>query len=213
MNDCNTIESEGRFVTYFLAPEPDSLDMKYANKYVDDFYKKILSLYSQEPTTQLLGKSSDYKLSCMCENPSWYMLYSDFTTNESPIVCGDCGKTVPLYKLPKILEEDEYSSVLYWQKAYNACDRLFMEGIAERTAYMQLSKPKSDLSQLGLKICTDFENLVGKPFYCFLYRYNSPHKPICPVCPEPWKLDKDNKLFVDYQCKKCRLVADLVKNI
>ncbi len=211
-NDCNTIESEGEFVTYLLAPEPDSLDMKNANTYVKASYEKVLSLCRHEPTIRLLGKSSDYELSCTCQSPSWYMLYSDYTTNESPLVCGDCGKSVPLYKLPKILEEDEYYSVLSWQKAYNACDRLFMEGIAERTAYGRLSNPTSDLSILGLKICTAFENIVQKPFYYFLYRYYSEHKPICPICSEPWKLAEDNNLFVDYRCKRCRLVADLVKS-
>lgn len=212
MNDCNTIHLKDKFITYFLAPEPDSLDMRNSNIYVENFYKGTLSLCNHEPTIQLLGKSTDYDFACTCESPGWYMLYSDYTANESPIVCGNCGKSVPLYKLPKILGEDEYYSVLRWQKAYNACDRLFMEGIAERTAYARLSKPASDLSKLGRQICIAFENTVGKPFYYYLYRYYSPHKPICPECSGLWKLDEGNNLFIDYQCKKCKLVADLVKN-
>ncbi len=210
MNDCNTIFQEDKFVTYLLAPEQDSLDLRNANKYVNEFYTKLLTLCTQEPTIQLLGKSSDYEVTCSCETPSWYMLYSDYTTNESPIVCGDCGKSVPLYRLPKILGEDEYYTVLGWQKAYNACDRLFLEGIAERAAYQRLSKHTSDLSKMGREICASFEKATEKPFYYYLFRYYSSHKPVCPVCSENWKLEEDKKLFIDYQCASCRLVADEV---
>ncbi|AEY66548.1 DUF2310 family Zn-ribbon-containing protein [Clostridium sp. BNL1100] len=210
MNDCNTIFQEDKFITYLLAPEQDSLDLRNANKYVNEFYIKLLTLCTQEPTIQLLGKSSDYEETCSCETPSWYMLYSYYTTNESPVVCGDCGKSVPLYRLPKILGEDEYYSVLGWQKAYKACNRLFLEGIAERVAYQRLSKPTSDLSKLGHEICTAFENATEKPFYYYLFRYYSSHKPVCPICSLPWKLEEDNKSFMDYSCDKCRLVADEV---
>jgi predicted nucleic acid-binding Zn ribbon protein len=87
-----------------------------------------------------------------------------------------------------------------------------MEGIAERAVYQRLSKSTSDLSKVGQEICTAFENITGKPFYYYLFRYYSSHKPVCPVCSEFWRLDENNELFIDYQCHKCRLVADLVKS-
>ncbi|MFZ5985721.1 MAG: DUF2310 family Zn-ribbon-containing protein [Bacillota bacterium] len=212
MNDCNTIFQEDKFITYLLAPEQDSLDLRNSNKYVNDFYAKLLTLCTQEPTIQLLGKSSDYEDTCNCKTPSWYMLYSDYTTNESPVVCGDCGKSVPLYRLPKILGEDEYYTVLGWQKAYNACDRLFLEGIAERAAYQRLSKHTSDLSKMGREICTAFENAAEKPFYYYLFRYYSSHKTVCPICRDNWLLNESDRSFIDYRCNTCRLVADLVKD-
>jgi predicted nucleic acid-binding Zn ribbon protein len=131
---CNTIREEESFTTYFLSPETDSLDSKNDNKYVKESYTKLLELCRSNSSIRLLGKSADYQSACNCTSPSWYMLYSDHITHESPVVCGDCGLSVPLYKLPKIHGEEEYFTVLGWQKAYNACDRLFMEGIGERSA-------------------------------------------------------------------------------
>jgi predicted nucleic acid-binding Zn ribbon protein len=211
INGCNTVRGECDFTTYFLVPEKDSLDPKNNNKYVNEFYAKLLGICQREPRTSIIGKSSDYGLACSCNTPSWYMLYSDYTTHESPIVCGDCGLSVPLYKLPKILGEDEFYTVLGWQTAYNSCDNLFMQGIGERGAYQRLSKPSSDLSKLGEEICREFEKVKGMPFYYYLFRYYSSHKLVCPVCGEDWKLGEENTLFVDYRCEHCRLVADEVK--
>lgn len=211
INSCNSIYMESKFVTYFLAPEMDSIDAKNNNKYVSEFYAKFLELCRRKPSISIIGKSSDYELPCNCKSPSWYMLYTDYMTHESPIVCGDCGSTVPLYKLPKILGEDEYFKVLGWQKAYQACDRLFMEGIGERGAYQRLSKPTSDLSVLGREICEAFEKATGKPFYYYLFRYYSSHKLSCSICGSEWKLGDGESLFIDYRCDKCRLVGDKVK--
>lgn len=196
-----------------MAPEQDSLDIKYANKYVNECSSKLLGLCIREPKIKLIGKSVDYEPSCDCESPSWYMLYSRYIVAESPIVCGDCGQTVPLYKLPKILGEDEYYAVLGWQRVYNACDTLFMNGIAERATYARLSKPESDLSKERREICLAFENATEKPFYYYMFRYYARYyshkKHCCPLCGNEWKLTGDNELFIDYCCKNCRLVADL----
>ncbi|WP_027627641.1 DUF2310 family Zn-ribbon-containing protein [Ruminiclostridium cellobioparum] len=214
ISSCNTVFEDDTYKTFLLAPEQDSLDSKYANKYVNEFYMKLMNLCIREPEIRIVGRSSDFELSCNCVSPSWYMLYSDHTITESPIVCGDCGRTVPLYKLPKILGEDEYYTVLGWQRAYNACDNLFLEGIAERMAYNRLSKPESDLSKEGREICQAFENKTGKPFYYYLFRYYaryySTKKQNCPICGSEWRLDEDNTTFIDYRCDNCRLVADVV---
>ncbi|MDP4143683.1 MAG: DUF2310 family Zn-ribbon-containing protein [Bacillota bacterium] len=208
-NDCNTIFEGDKYITYALAPEENSFSMNYANKYVKENYEKLLRISRTKPKIKLLGKSKDYMEACTCQSPSWYMLYSDYTINESPVVCGDCGRTVPLYKLPKILEEDEYWSVLSWQRAYNACDELFMAGIGERFAYQRISKPTNDLYKLGKELCEAFEKALGKPFYYYLFKYYSPHKSTCPKCGGPCKLDSENKSFIDYRCDNCRLVGDL----
>jgi predicted nucleic acid-binding Zn ribbon protein len=204
---CNTIFKDGNFTTYFLAPEMVSLKKEYSNKYVDDSYEELMNLCEVAPKVEIIGQSSDYECSCDCKMPSWYMLYSDYSTNESPVVCGDCGRTIPLYKMPKILGEYEYLSVLSWQKAYKAYDEAFMKGFGERFAYKQISNLTSDLSITGRNICTEFEKIVGKPFYYYLFKYRHNHKSKCPICQQDWKLSSGLK-FIDYQCEKCRIVGD-----
>ncbi|HEX9063370.1 MAG TPA: DUF2310 family Zn-ribbon-containing protein [Clostridia bacterium] len=213
LSSCSTIFQDSTYITYLLAPEQDSLDIKYANKYVNERRLKLLSLCTREPEIKIIGKSSDYEETCNCESSSWYMLYSDYTVTESPVVCGDCGRTVPLYILPKILGEDEYHTVLGWQRAYNACDDLFMKDIAERVAYGRLSKPESDLSKMGREICQAFESATGKPFYYYMFRYYYNKKQqSCPLCGSDWRLDEGSKEFIDYRCENCRLVADVVNS-
>ena len=64
------------------------------------------------------------------------MLYTDFTSNESPIVCGDCGHGIPLYKVQHIMGEEGHFSILSWQKyikaliifGYTACQTDFQKG-------------------------------------------------------------------------------------
>lgn len=211
MKSCTTVFDDSNFTTYFLAPENDSLDINNDNIYVKRFYSEFMAICREKPDLKMLAKSSDYPASCKCESPSWYMLYTDHLVSESPVVCGNCENTVPLYKLPKILKEDEYFSVLNWQKAYNACDTLFMNGIAERLAYQRLSKVTSDLSVLGRNICKEFELATGKSFFYYLFRYKSHHKAACPICGKHWELDNNNQLFIDYRCDDCRIVADKVK--
>jgi len=70
------------------------------------------------------------------------------------------------------------------------------------------------LSKMGLEICQAFEKATGKPFYYYLFRYYaryySTKKQNCPICGSEWKLAEDNTAFINYQCDKCRLVADIV---
>lgn len=52
--------------------------------------------------------------SCHCEDSSWYMLYSDYSESSSPIICGDCGKEIPLIRMPYLFNEYEHFSILSW---------------------------------------------------------------------------------------------------
>ncbi|MFC3800470.1 DUF2310 family Zn-ribbon-containing protein [Cohnella sp. GCM10012308] len=200
-----TVFEDGKFINYVLTPEINSLNSVFNNRYVNEFLNNLIQLSSSVPTNINVGKSTDFEPSCTCQSPSSYILYTEMWHHVSPVSCGDCKKTIPLYKLPKINEEDEYFSVLSWQKAFNACDRLFYEGINERGAYKQMSNPASELSIMGRKICTLLEQATGKPFYYNLYRQYSRKKKVCPSCGETW--DKESGLK-KYCCQKCRLVSE-----
>jgi len=63
---CNTVFEDDTYKTFLLAPEQDSLDSKYANKYVNEFYMKLMNLCIREPEIRIIGRSSDFELSCNC---------------------------------------------------------------------------------------------------------------------------------------------------
>lgn len=202
--DYEVVQADAAWQALVTLPEDDALDEQYRSGYVQSDHQKVAERFelSMEP----VGRNMNQGSACGCEDPSWYMLYTDHTLTESPVVCGDCGKTVPLYKLPYILGEAEHFSVLSWQRAYRSVDALFMHGLSDRFTLRQMRHPQSRLSLEGRDICRAFEQAVGKPFYYYLFHYERTRK-VCPVCAADWWVEEE-KTFVDYRCEDCRLVAD-----
>ena len=199
------VKSAGSFLAFATLPESDSLDEKHNNIYVSKYVESVKQLFII--TVENIGENLDTMNSCLCEEgPLWYMLYSDWTDEESPVVCGNCGRSVPLYKLPHILMEDEHHGVLGWKQAYRDVDGLYIYCLSDRFTYRQMHDVNSRLSKDGRDICKAFEDATGIPFYYYLFHHKK--TPVtCPVCGKGWKLTGD-KTFIDYKCEKCRLVAD-----
>ena len=137
---------------------------------------------------------------------SHYILDDDVSEFSSPILCGDCNRSVPLYRFPKT-SHDEYFDVLSWQEVYRACWMQYLQGIGERHGYRMMHSYKSDLAIEGHRICTYLETQTGKPFYYFLFKYYSYNRKTCSCCGEPW-VNLDQKYKYGYVCHKCRLVSD-----
>lgn len=207
----NTVKCSDYFACRVVALEIDSLGEKYFNKYTTQFLKDVIKISKKPPELIYIGENYDVEDCCTCASPSSYILYTDRISFGPPIVCGDCRGYVPLYKFPKTYDETEYYDLLGWQKAYQACDRQFFEGIGERHAYNMMHDPNSFLSKEALRYSRLLEEKIGKPFYYFLFTYYKNNKPICPKCGEPWcNQDKEEKFKLDYDyvCHRCRLVSD-----
>ena len=144
------IEAENSLWVYVTLPDDEALKTEYNNVYVNKYLNAVRELFnvSIEP----VGKNMNQDKSCACQEPSWYMLYTDWTLSESPVVCGDCGKAVPLYKLPHIFNTDEHYGILGWQDAYKSTDVLWTYGLSDRFTFRQMHDPKSRLSKDGLDI-------------------------------------------------------------
>lgn len=195
------------YIAFMTLPEDDSIDEKYNNLYVTKYLGEVKEHY--EVHLDMIGKNLNEENACTCpEPPEWYMLYADYADEESPVVCGRCGHSVPLYKLPHILEQQEHYGVLGWKEAYCHTDNLYMYCLSDRFTYRQMNSPDSRLSKIGRDICQQFEAATGLPFYYYLF-YDKNTPKLCPLCGGEWKLNGE-KTFVDYKCDKCRLVADEV---
>ena len=199
------IHNAEELFAYVTLPDDDALKEDHNNLYVSKYRDQVLGHFLIE--SEAIGRNVNQDASCECPDPSWYMLYTDYSLLESPVVCGDCGKAYPLYKLPHI-RHHEHFDVLSWQKAYTSIDRLFLECLSDRFTLRQMRDPDSQLAQIGREICKDFEEITGKPFYYYLFEYRKTRK-TCPVCHSDWKLE-GIKSFIDFKCEKCRLVADRV---
>jgi predicted nucleic acid-binding Zn ribbon protein len=210
------IAIDGQFLRTFVSIlESDSLDIKYANKYVLEDIALAIGLGFSEPQIQLIGSAPDISEGtvCNCQSNS-YVLYSHYLEIGSPIKCGDCFGHIPLYRLPKTYVGDEYYDIYIWDRDYRACDTLQMHGTGEKFGIRQMSDPQSSLAKQGREICDKLTKLTGKPTYYSLYRYKSRTTLIkekqrrCPSCDGAWLLAQQWHGF-DFKCEVCRLVSDI----
>lgn len=204
----NTVKYADHYACRVVALEKDSLNEKYNNKYTIKFLGNVKEMSLKPPELIWIGENYDIEDGCLCEAPSHYILCAHYADEAPPILCGDCQKSVPLYKFPKTYDNSEYYDLLSWQKVYQACDRQFFNGIGERYGYKMMHNPNSALSKEALQYCEFLEEKVGKPFYYFLFTYYRKNKPFCPKCGESWKNSEGDRIWYDYVCHKCRLVSN-----
>ena len=200
LNDYQLIKKDNAYLAFLTVPDKNAIDPKFNNSYTNKYLNDI------ETKLDYLGENIDIGDCCCCKEPSWYMLYADYASNESPIVCGDCGHEIPLYKIHHIMGEEEHFSILSWQKVYKSIDNIWMYCLSDRFSKRQLSDPNSQLSKNGIEICTELEKALKKPVFYFLYQ---PYKMTenCPKCRGKWKKSKRTKT-VDFVCENCRLATD-----
>lgn len=197
------IKEEKVYCAYCKFIEKNSLNNKYNNKYVNERLNKLEEIFDLK--IEELGEEINNEV-CSCKLPSWYMLHASYLEGETPVICGDCGKSVPLYRLPKIMGQEEYFQELNWQRDYQNVDNLYVSCLSDRFTYRQMSNPNSQLSKKGRKICHEFEKSTNKPFYYYLANLKK-NLNRCPICGEEWQ-NSNNSKTVDFKCEKCRLVTD-----
>lgn len=197
--------------------EKNSLDKKINNIYVNKQIEKIEKLCNSKLTIKTVGKSyANYKTSCKCKKSDFYILITNYVTIESPLTCGTCNKSVPLYKLP-IYYDYGYMPILSWETNYISCDSLQMNcEVGVRWALNQMQEIDSQLSRQGLEICRKIEELTSIPTYYYLHNYKKFKgdqliKP-CPICSKKWYLKKQLHNFYDYKCDNCKLVSTISPN-
>ena len=214
LKDYLFIKNTDGYIAYITVPDDYALDDAHNNVYVSKCLDEIKNYF--EIGKKVIGENLNTGKTCDCtEKPEWYMLYTDWTDEESPVVCGRCGRSIALYNLPYICDEgtsghfeNEHYSTLSWKDEYRAVDKLWMACLSDRFTFRQMHNWDSALSKTGRHICKEFEELTGIPFYYYLFNYKKTSAK-CPSCGGNWKLTGE-KSFIDYKCEKCRLVADKV---
>jgi predicted nucleic acid-binding Zn ribbon protein len=197
--------------------EKNSLDKKFNNFYVNRQIEKIEKLCNSKLTLKTAGKSSDtYKTPCNCLKSDFYILITNYVSIESPLTCGNCNKSVPLYRLPQYYDYG-YMPILSWETNYISCDSLQMNcEVGERWALNQMQDITSQLSKKGLEICSKIEELTAVPTYYYLHNYKKYKgdqltRP-CPSCNKKWDLKTPLHNHFDFKCDTCKIVSTLSPN-
>lgn len=202
--DFELIQTDENFIAYVTSPEMNSLEVEYDNEYVSKWKGDLAICFNI--TYSYIGINLNHNKSCQCSKSLWYLLQTDQSKVNSPIICGSCGKSVPLYKIPYILGEDEHFSVLKWMKEYQSIDHIWLTDLSNRYSQNQLSNQYSQLSREGLKIRRELESVLGRPVYYYLFKKGK-DKLCCSNCGNTLR-PSQNSDVIDQICDACRLAFD-----
>lgn len=206
--------SENKIVSLPFTLEKNSLDKNKNNIYVKNTIEKIEKLCNSKFKIKTLGKTTQNEIHvCSCSIPKFYVLVTNYISIDSPITCGSCNKSVPLYRLPEYYDFG-YLPILSWESNYQACDRLQMNcEVGEKWSMNQMEKFDSQLSKQGISICQKIEKISNIPTYYYLYNYEKYKGDsldrTCPSCHKRWNLKKKLFNMYDFKCDDCRLISNL----
>lgn len=205
----NLAEVDDHLELICITPEAESLDRQVYSECVAEEYEKLLKASEREPDYEAVGPAVGLGDTCDCADPSSYILFTTFLQVAPPVLCGDCGGQVPLYRLPFISDEVEHNSILTWEGNFKACDQLYVcsKGAKEDFGFKQVHNFKSELSQDGIVLCRKLSDATGKPFYYFLVGNLDKNPKKCPSCGENWCLDEPIFGWIENKCDRCRLVS------
>lgn len=214
--DWHILELEGRVQARVLAPEEAALDRANFSPVALASLARVEAMSRRPPQFHVVPEVKREEEWCACAEPSCYILFAALRGSDalSPLECGDCGRPIPLYRVPFVdntgMEVKEAHWTLQaWAQTYRAFDWLFLHsGTGERFAYQQLSSPWSGLVREGRRIALQLEQKMGKPFYVFLQQWHERWGDDCPLCGRRWRLEESWSTRYAFKCEHSRLVAE-----
>lgn len=204
-NNFQVVREENGYSVYAIMPGADALDLAFCSEETVEIVKKIAAIFSLR--VESLGNVITCEDSCTCEEPTWYMLYSDLATSESPMICGDCGKPVPLYKLPMILDNEGGSVLLNWQEEKRAISMLDTANYAPEYTAEQIYSPSSRLNKTGRALCRAIEKAKNVPVFYYMELEKAKRGNNCPICGRELSRSANNEIAGNL-CTFCRIALD-----
>ena len=157
LEECIVEDHNVHYIANVITTDDDSLDTKYFNQYIKNEVKNF------EINVQIICDDALATDSCHCNEHSYYVLAVNPDDSSSPIICGDCGKEIPLIRIPYLYKEEEHYSILSFQRLYKSVDNIWMQSLSDRFSKRQIVDYKSQLNQRGIDICNELEKKVQKP--------------------------------------------------
>ncbi len=197
------VAEDGAYAVYVIMPGADALDLNVCSEETVESIKKLAAIFSLKVTS--LGSIVNCDDSCLCEAPSWYMLYTDIGMQESPLFCGDCGKPVPLYKLPAVLDKEGESRFLVWQSQYRALHQLDIQNYSPDYTEREIYDPTSRINKMGRALCRAIEGAKSVPVFYHLERKKA-MEDSCPLCHREWSRTANEEISSQL-CTFCRIAV------
>ena len=148
---------------------------------------------------------------CHCEKHSHLILFHEPRVFSSPVICGDCGWEIPLYRLAQNETNDENFKIVMWQDTYDNVCELYINSLSDRFTKRQIRDCNSQLNKLGAQTCKQIEERTGIPTYLFInnpmpdwYSRRKESAPLshCPKCKGELRVIYKNS--ANKMCPECR---------
>lgn len=207
------------YIANVITTDDDSLNGKYYNSYIQK------ELDNFDINHEIICEDLTATDCCHCKEHRYYLLAINPDDSSSPIICGDCGKEIPLIRIPYLYQEEEHWSILGFQTMYKAVDRLWMDGLSDRFTKRQIIDHNSQLNKLGMAICTELEKKLDKPVYYLLgnpiggwYEFEKNGKILtsCPKCRDKIKKTGghfDDELNLCHECRLAFITHEMINNV
>ncbi|MFM9948620.1 MAG: DUF2310 family Zn-ribbon-containing protein, partial [Saprospiraceae bacterium] len=124
--DYTFVHAANRLRVSVTCPEADALDSKNSTVYGKASLKKIEEVLQTPVQFIPTGTDPRYSPYSEQEKPSFYILYfAGFT----PLISGDSGELIPLYKIPFTYHDDAcYNDIRSWSNNYERIYGLWFNG-------------------------------------------------------------------------------------
>ena len=207
---------EGNLLHYtILMPESDSLDERHNNLWVRKAIVEVVDSGIFGPFIASLGEDAETVPPCRCVERASLILYTNYQMVGSPLQCGDCFESVPLYQIPPTYDDSEYDNIKSWETDYQACDTLQMAcKTGERFGLREMTSPSSSLTKRGRELCEQITQRTNIPTYYYMFHYygrnlTKERERRCPICNGAWLLTETLFERFDFRCDNCRILSSL----
>lgn len=196
---------DGCPVLHVAAVDDDALSQENFNYDTRETLRAIVSKSSQIPQIVEAGEYLNMG-HCTCERPSCLILQPCPEWSGTPIVCADCGKSYPIYKLIKHPLDRDFSELLRWRKLYRAYRCEVYAGFDMPHSLEMIKNCVSPLSLHGRRLCGELEQQAEiMILYPLFARYERlPQN--CPQCGSGWVNPYNDAIRYERFCRACRLV-------
>ena len=210
---------EGDYFAYVTCPEDDSLREENDNAYVAGSRKKLGEIFAC--SVEKLGENVESAPACTCKKHSAVEMQTFHYDIDSIFTCLDCGRPIPLYRLPVPRQDQvEFFHEESWQQDFAAMERLWINCLCDRFSGRQLFDPASALNREGRELAENMSRALGCPVYYNLYddgtrrgrkgRWTQTEHGklrLCPKCGAPMRLfELEN--YASWLCDACMSSVD-----
>ncbi len=188
-----------------IAQDEYAIDEKYMSYDTRQLLKKILQRCKGLPKV-IPKQNLIYPAHCTCSHHDILIMQSPPLWEGSPVMCGDCGRSIPLYQIVTDSTEREFDDMLHWRKLRLGYLEMYECGVNQKESETMLKGCASDLSLSGRRLAGMVEAATGvMTLYPLFSRFEQkPDK--CPQCGGDWVNHYTDAVKYERFCRACRLV-------